>query len=101
MGYLVAADLDGVFGRQLDPAPSVVISGRTWSEYDLVARTVAQQMPLYIRGQGVYGDRMAAAKFKAKMIELLGVTRFYEDDELQISVISTLCPRVDVVHVPG
>jgi hypothetical protein len=90
---LVATDLDGTYGRPgLDPPPTLCISGRTWAEYDDVARGVAERMPLYIRGTGAYGDRDGAALFKAKMIEVLGVTRYYEDDPYQAEIIRRFVP---------
>lgn len=96
---LVATDLDGTFGRCPEPAPVLCISGRTWAEYDDRARSVAQTMPLYIRGVGAYGDRLAAAYFKRDMIRLLGVTRYYEDDPLQADVITRECQGVEVVII--
>ncbi len=56
-------------------------------------------MPLYIRGTGAYGDRRDAARFKATMINLLGVTRYYEDDPVQAQIVSLLCADCQIVLV--
>jgi hypothetical protein len=100
---LVATDLDGTFGKKVDQMPpsnpTICISGRTFAEYDSVAKTVAQQMPLYIRGVGCVGDRIAAGNYKATMISLLAVTHFLEDDPVQANIIRNQCPNVNVSMV--
>ncbi len=102
---LVATDLDGTLGKKVIPMPpcdpTICISGRTFSEYDSVAKSVGQQMPIYIRGVGQLGDRTAAGNFKAKMIKLLSVTHFLEDDPVQAEIIRKECPNVQVLMVIG
>jgi hypothetical protein len=93
-------DIDGVLTAGYTPtADDVVISGRTFAEYDDVAKKAAQICPVYIRGAGVYGDRMQAGRFKAMMILELSVNRFYEDDPLQAAIIRFHAPDCDVVVV--
>ena len=95
---LRAYDIDGVLTANVDPlAPYVVISGRTFAEYDDTARRIAAAAPVYIRGWGAVGDRIEAAEFKAAMIQLLGVDEFHEDDELQAGIIRALAPGCLVV----
>lgn len=94
---LVGTDLEGTFS--LSSGATVCISGRTFAEYDHVAKAVASQMPLYIRGHGTYGDRHHAGGFKALMINELGVTKYFEDDPLQADIIRMLCPFCEVVLV--
>ena len=100
---LVATDLDGTFGRKVSPAPpsppTICISGRTFGDYDRVAKAVAQEMPVYIRGTGRAGDAIAAGHFKADMIQLLGVTHFLEDDLVCATIIRQRCPTVKVLMV--
>jgi len=93
-------DIDGVLtaGVKLEKG-SVVISGRTFGEYDDFAKRAAQICPVYIRGVGMYGDRNAAGHFKASMINFLGVTEFYEDDDVQINIIKATCPKCNVIKV--
>jgi len=96
---VVGTDLDGTYEWALTqtPPPTVCITGRTWAEYDDTARTVAFAMPVYIRGEGRYGDREHAGQFKAAMCDALNVTRFYEDDPLQAAIIRRLNMNVEVV----
>jgi len=95
-------DIDGVLTRNdiaWDLQDAVVISGRTFAEYDDLARRAAQLCPVYIRGVGIYGDRMHAGNFKAETIRRLGVDRFYEDDPLQATIIRNAVPSCEVVEV--
>ena len=101
---LVATDFDGTFGKDTVPMPpsepQFVISGRTFQEYDGNIGRIAKDMPVYIRGSGEVGDAAHAGKFKAEMIEKLGVTHFLEDDPTQIAIIRKKCPNVVVCVVP-
>jgi hypothetical protein len=91
-------DIDGVLTAGIRPeGPFVIISGRTFAEYDGVAMAAAQQGPLYIRGVGAYGDRRHAGEFKADMIAMLGVTEFHEDDPLQAEIIAQRNPGCTIV----
>lgn len=93
-------DIDGVLTAGFEPSPdSVVISGRTFAEYDDFVKRAAQVCPVYIRGVGEYGDRWHAGKFKAAMISALGVTTFYEDDPVQVEIIEQANPGCKVVKV--
>ncbi len=105
---LTGYDIDGVLTRpgvmtrdefDQEMKNAVVISGRTFAEYDDTAKKVAMLCPVYIRGAGTYGDRDHAGRFKAQMIAHLGVKRFYEDDPLQAAIITALAPDCDVVVV--
>lgn len=82
-------DLDGVLtkGGFLPVEPFVIISGRTFQEYDHVCQSWARLAPLYIRGIGEYGDHVAAALFKSKIIKMLKLARFYEDNEVQARIL--------------
>jgi hypothetical protein len=97
---LTGYDIDGVLTAGFTPSGhDVVISGRTFAEYDETAKAAAQICPVYIRGVGTYGDRSHAGTFKAAMINTLGVTRFYEDDRFQADIITKLVPHCQVVVV--
>lgn len=57
-------DIDGVLTAGIVPvSPYVVISGRTFSEYDGFVKNLAQSAPVYIRGNGAVGDRVQAGNF--------------------------------------
>jgi hypothetical protein len=91
-------DIDGVLTKGIEIEPnSVVISGRTWAEYDDTAKQLAQKCPVYIRGTGTYGSAEAAGQFKALMIKLLGVTKYYEDDPYQVDLILAMNPDCEIV----
>lgn len=93
-------DIDGVLTAGYVPQPGdVVISGRTFAEYDHTAKRAAQICPVYIRGVGKFGDEEHAGKFKAEMIRALGVTKFFEDSERQIAIIRAMNPTCEIVHV--
>ena len=65
-----------------------------------MVRQLAQEVPVYIRGTGAYGDYVAAAAFKSMMINYLGVTEFHEDHPKQIAIIRRNCPTVKIVEYP-
>lgn len=90
-----AWDLDGTL-TGTPPSGACVISGRTFSEYDDLAKSIAGQLPLYIRGSGRPGDRQDAGEFKALMINRLGVTLYHEDDPIQAEIIQRSCPNCTV-----
>jgi hypothetical protein len=94
---LVGYDLDGTLDGREDLTGCVVISGRTFAEYDQLAKSLAARVPVYIRGSGAYGDRREAAEFKAMMIRSLGVTEYHEDDLFQAEIIQALVPSVTLV----
>jgi len=94
-------DIDGVLTAGYIPEPGdVVISGRTFNEYDDTVKAVAQICPVYVRGVGEYGDQLHAGWWKAIMIKLLGITEFYEDSPVQIEIIQRENPEV-IIHQVG
>jgi hypothetical protein len=105
---LIAFDIDGVltdfrvgpiFSEAVDKHQAVVISGRTFAEYDWQCKGLSQMCPVYIRGAGEYGNRRQAGWFKARMSHVLGVTKFYEDDPEQIAIIRARNPDIEIVRV--
>jgi len=61
MEKLIGYDIDGVLTAGVKPVGNyVVISGRTFAEYDNFAKQAASLAPVYIRGVGLYGDRVHA-----------------------------------------
>ncbi len=98
MEKLIGYDIDGVLTAGIKPTGNyVVISGRTFAEYDDFAKQAALLAPVYIRGVGLYGDRIHAGNFKASIINFLDVTEFHEDDDVQIKIITENCPRCQVI----
>ena len=95
---LKAYDYDGVISAGVRPQhPFVIITGRLFVDYCDELRELAQLVPVYIRGVGPFRDHDDIAKFKAMMINHLGVTEFHEDRDDQIAIIEELCPDCVVV----
>src|SRR5437868_15452535 len=93
-------DIDGTLTTSLKPIkPYVVISGRTLEEYNGLAKQLAAEVPVYIRGTGKLGDAVHAGSFKARMINILGIKEFYEDDDTQIQVIRRDSPWCKIMKV--
>ncbi len=98
MEKLTGYDIDGVLTAGIKPIGNyVVISGRTFLEYDDFVIKIASIAPVYIRGTGLYGDRIHAGNFKASIINLLKVDEFHEDDDIQIEIITKNCPDCKVI----
>lgn len=104
MKKLIGYDVDGVATEGVRPNPgedAVYISGRTRDEFDRTVSCLGTDHAIYLRPYGEYGDAMLAGTWKAEMIRLLGVTKFYEDNASQASLIKRLCPNCEVVMVIG
>ena len=63
-------------------------------EWNDVVKKLANKAPVYIRGTGKYGDQYHAGKFKADMINMLGINEFYEDDPIQINIINPIDNKI-------
>lgn len=100
MENLTGYDIDGVLTHGIKPEGNyVIISGRTLAEYDDSVKQLAQHAPVYIRCTGTFGDRRAAGIWKATIIKLLNITKFYEDDPLQSLLIQKENPNCNVILV--
>lgn len=103
----IGYDLDGVIYKtgmrqhilSIPADCDLIISGRTFAEYDKTCADAAGSVPVYIRGCGKFGDRSAAGMFKATMINTLNVVKYYEDDEVQADIIKAACPKCEVILV--
>ncbi len=97
---LYGYDIDGVISKNIQVKfPYVIISGRTFKEYDKFVKQLAQNIPVYIRGVGEYGDRIHAGEFKSQIINILEVSEYYEDDPAQANIIKLNCPDCKVIMV--
>lgn len=100
MDELIGYDIDGVLSHGIIPEGNyVIVSGRTLAEYDDFVKSLAQKAPVYIRCSGNFGDRKAAGLWKASIIKLLNITKFYEDDALQSFLIQKENPNCNVILV--
>ena len=95
-------DVDGVLvPRKVFPVhPYIVISGRRFHEWPRTLTEVGNSSAIYLRPFGRDGDGNDAAAWKAAIINLAGVTEFWEDDPHQARIISERCPACFVHLVP-
>ncbi len=101
MTELRGYDVDGVLvPRKVEPRhPYVVITGRMYSEFPKTLIQVGICSAVYCRPNGGHGDAQAAGEWKATIINLIGVTEFFDDDPHQAAIISERCPGCRVVLV--
>ena len=94
-------DIDGVLVPQkVKPQkPYIIITGRTYKEWDRTIKEVGTEAPIYMRPYGEYGNQSLAGKWKAEMINKLGVETFYEDDPVQIKIIQEDCSNVKIIQI--
>lgn len=94
-------DIDGVLvPRKVEPIhPYIVISGRRLHEWPkTLADLGGSPSAVYLRPFGRDGDHEAAGAWKAMMINLAGVTEFWEDTPRQAEIIRERCPAC-LVHM--
>lgn len=98
-------DCDGVLTIGLTPSSidDVIITGRSYEE--------ATETLEYLRNRGIRNQvffnpipfvdktRASSGQWKAKMIKVLGIKRFFEDDEIQIAEILKVNPEVEIIHI--
>jgi hypothetical protein len=99
---VVGYDYDGTIQHFVEQPPGVqvvIITGRTWAEYDEALRAWAQRFPVYIRGTGDMGDMTDAAYFKAQIINAVLVDTYYEDHEYTVQYLRENCGSCTVVKV--
>jgi hypothetical protein len=97
---LFGYDYDHVLTAGIVPqSPYIVITGRTFLEYDDGLKKLAQEVPVYLRGVGPIGNHLSAGLFKSDIIKWMNVTTFYEDNDEEIAIIRRNCPRCEVVKV--
>ena len=98
-------DCDGVLTIGLTPSSidDVIITGRSYEE--------ANETLEYLRSRGIRNQvffnpikfedktRTSSGQWKAKMIKVLGIERFFEDDEIQIAEILKVNPEVQIIHI--
>lgn len=113
---IVGFDFDGVVSLGITPTPGdVIITGRCIDETEEVynvlrsrgclwTRVFFNPMLLKDRGNHTEEARTYSGKHKANIIqklkeEKIEVVRFFEDDELQASIIKEAHPEIEIVMV--
>lgn len=108
-------DFDGVISIGINPHSSkdIIITGRCIDEKQYVLKELKKRkiknqvyfnpMTLEERGNHTISARIKSGKHKSNVINKLiekgiELTRFFEDDEIQVSVIKNNC-NIEIVHV--
>lgn len=93
----VGCDLDGVLADGFVPEEPdfAIISGRHTDDWLRTIGQVGHSRPIYLRPP-LFGPD--SGKWKAQMIGLLGIVKFYEDSREQAETIRRRCPGC-VVHL--
>ena len=102
MRSLNGYDIDGVLLEGIKPKkPYVVISGRRTDWWKKTVREIGTNAPIYLRPItfGKRYDATMSGMWKAIMITMFKVKKFYEDDDIQAGVIKDYCPDCKVVMV--
>jgi hypothetical protein len=100
MPILRGYDIDGVLvPRKVTPIhPYIVISGRLFHDWPKTIRELSDiDSAIYLRPFR-RDDVAECGAWKAAIINLAGVTEFFEDDPTQAAVICERCPQC-LVHL--
>ena len=109
-------DFDGVLSIGINPRSNedIIITGRCIDEQEYVKNILSERgikckvyfnpMTLAERGDHTVAARTYSGNHKARTInglkeEGINVTRFFEDDPIQKSLIEANNPQVEVVHI--
>jgi len=109
-------DFDGVLSIGINPRSNedIIITGRCIDEQEYIKNILSERgikckvyfnpMTLAERGDHTVAARTYSGNHKARTInglkeEGINVTRFFEDDPIQKSLIEAHNPQVEVVHI--
>ena len=109
-------DFDGVLSIGINPRSNedIIITGRCIDEQEYIKNILSERgikckvyfnpMTLAERGDHTVAARTYSGNHKARTInglkeEGINVTRFFEDDPIQKSLIEAYNPQVEVVHI--
>lgn len=97
---MVGLDFDGVYldGFRYD-GEFVIITGRMYHEFEKTVKLTDGSIPFYFRPFGVNYDDISAGYWKSYIINMMGITDFYEDTESQANVIKKNCKNCKVHKV--
>jgi len=91
-------DIDGVLTNGVIPLhPYVVITGRPINDWNDTITDIGIEAPLFMCPYEK--NRENAAKWKSEIINKVGVTKFYEDDEWQAKYIEKNTKNCEVILV--
>ncbi len=96
---LVAADYDGTYDFLSDEdrdSVEFIITGNGPDQYH---RLYDEGVHLPIFWNPDKNDLMNIVNHKANIINKTGVTRFFEDQQIQINLLRVLCPKCSFIHI--
>lgn len=78
-----------------------IITGASWKEYqNFRERKIGPGVPIYFYpGEAGEKDMLAIANWKADIINKIGVTKYYEDNDTTVNVLKILCPKTKIIRV--
>lgn len=90
-------DIDGVITAGIKPEkPCILITARSLASWDETIREIGTEIPIFLSPYGEPGYNRNTAKWKAQVINLLGVAEFYEDSTAQADYLRVNCPDCTV-----
>jgi hypothetical protein len=90
-------DIDGVITIGVRPKKGdVVITGRTIDFYE-ETKDLEIDVPIYFNPY--HHTIEDAGRWKAEMIQKLGIEKFYEDDLTQIKIIKLIYPKAKIIRI--
>lgn len=102
----IGYDYDNVASEQVFTKGAVVITGRPEEDNDEILETLGENLkPSKIYNyphddlEDANGRNIKIGIWKAKTIKVLGIEKFFEDEEDQIQIINELAPKTEVVKV--
>lgn len=101
---LTGYDIDGVATRGVRPKPedaALYVSGRKTDAFERTIRELGSRHPIYLRpaSMGPDGSEQHGGQWKAAVINLHGVERFYDDSPVCVAIIRASCPGCEVILV--
>lgn len=77
----------------------VIISGRTFEEWEKSGKSIAKDFICYVRGSGETGDYIHSAYWKAFVINEIDVDVYFEEDPRQVTILRNTCTHTLIVDL--
>jgi len=96
-----AYDYDGVISKGIEPKEnSPIITSRSFEETDRIDEEILKKHPVYFNPvTWSEKDKENGAKWKAEMINKLGIEEFYEDNCETIKILEKECPNCNIIKI--
>lgn len=89
--------------REIMPEVEVIITGTNWS--NAISEVLSQEsdlkIPIFFNNlpDGTKVELPDIIKHKSNIINSIGITKYYENQQEQIKLLSVLCPNCKFIHV--